>query len=373
MRNSAGLILGLLVLACVIGSGRQALADQPKVQPGDAAVVDLVVTSQSGLYLADTLGKAERDPSVWARGYKAQEQRVPELVQTGQPYAKFPGIEREVVGMSPGETKRIELPPLPQAGKRDAAKIKAFPTESAMPDTVNRPIKEFVAKTNHYPKVGETAEYNPLLKATVKAVGDVDYTLALEPLSERLERADGIILGKKQGNRLVFHYQAKVGAYRSINGRFGKIIAADDKTYTMDFNNQLAEQSLSAEIRVRAVIPVAALTKSDHPWGNDIARAFTMATASNKPVLFLIYSSKCEICHHLMDQDLKSPQAMALDDSFIWLRIDVEDNHSIMDEYKALEYPTVIIYTPQKQEQYRHTGDFDSQDIWGQLFKFSKL
>ena len=102
----------------------------------------------------------------------------------------------------------------------------------------------------------------------------------------------------------------------------------------------------------------------DKVVGMTKAEYLQLIKKSNKKVLVDFYAKWCEPCKKMEPYLTKMTKDSS---SMVVIRIDVDENKTLVSELKIDQLPTLILYNPNSEEQWRHFGYISESDLKKQL------
>ncbi len=79
-------------------------------------------------------------------------------------------------------------------------------------------------------------------------------------------------------------------------------------------------------------------------WGTDLNQAMQEAKATNKSIFVDFYADWCAYCKEMDEVTYTDPQVKSkLNQNYVLLKVDVDENPSISSKYQAYSLPTMII------------------------------
>ena len=92
-------------------------------------------------------------------------------------------------------------------------------------------------------------------------------------------------------------------------------------------------------------------------WGTDLNQAMQEAKANNKSIFVDFYADWCPYCKQMDEVTYTDPQVKEkLNQNYVLLKVDVDNNPSISSKYQAYSLPTMIIIDSNGNEIKRIIG-----------------
>lgn len=104
-------------------------------------------------------------------------------------------------------------------------------------------------------------------------------------------------------------------------------------------------------------------------WHTSTREAFAEAKATNKPVMMDIYADWCGYCKALDKDTFPDPKVKAIAQKMICLRLNSERpaGASWARTFKIHGYPTILFFSPEKEEIHRTSGYMNAADFTGEM------
>jgi len=107
-------------------------------------------------------------------------------------------------------------------------------------------------------------------------------------------------------------------------------------------------------------------------WTDDLPAALARGERESKPVVICFVAAWCSACAKFEREALKSSEVNALMDRFVWVRLDVERNISLVRAYAIRATPRIDLLDPNGKARVRISGALPSKEFRGQLDLFLK-
>jgi FKBP-type peptidyl-prolyl cis-trans isomerase 2 len=326
---------------------RNRAGDGTRVEEGDIAEIQYTVRTESGqeVPVAGTDGRSDSSSA----GLSALEDRPnskTEFVLAGQD-ASIPNLSQAVIGARRGEGGTLRIPLEEAYGPRDPEKVLRFPRIRKTPRILKISVEEFANAFGVLPQEGQSLHWVPyfdtrVVSATVREV-------TLENLAENGRRIDepfGTTEVSVQGAEIVTRLDPLIGAPFEHEKRKGKIVSADEDFFTVDFNHPLAGEALYVEWVVSAVTKAEAVQGKKISWIEDYQAGMDAARIKGKPALLVLYASDCPWSRKLLNETLEDPRLKAMEDRFVWIRVDSAQNADLQAVYEQRSFPTLLLLSP---------------------------
>jgi hypothetical protein len=118
------------------------------------------------------------------------------------------------------------------------------------------------------------------------------------------------------------------------------------------------------------VAAAALLLLAQIDWTDDLQGALARAKQENKPLVVCFLASWCSACAGFEREALQSPQIHALADRFVWVKLDVERNVSLVRAYEIRATPRIDLLDPDGKTRVRISGALPPKEFREQLDLF---
>lgn len=314
---------------------------------GDLVTVNFTASLEDGDVVGTTLESVALDPKRKKVSWFAPRERyAPEEIKSGS-NELMPGLGDAVIGMAPGEKKRITLPPEKAFGPHDETKTATFPLKHTVPATIKLPSDEYVKRFGGFPTEGKEVPLNPYLKAKVAGIGEKDVTLdILATDGARFSEPYGTITVAVGADGVTLTLAPKLGATITTGDRQGVITATDGETFTVDSNNPLAGKSILLDLEVVKVTSAAALNTKPIEWIDEHDAGLARARKEGKPVFLLLYADWCGWCKKTMTDTIPDPRISGLKDKFVWVKVNSDKEKKYKEQYGQNGFPMIVLLKP---------------------------
>ncbi len=314
-----------------------------RVEEGDLVRVNYTAALEDGSILFSTdPGRARSGNVKKAPGYSEPKTFGPEEVLAGKP-ARIPGVGQFVVGMEPGEKKRVTIGPELAYGSPDPRKVQTFPAVKTYPQFLRMSPANFVRQFNIFPIPGTEVPFSPYFKARVKRV--LESSAELELLVKdggRFELEYGSVEVRVEGDEVSVALRPRVGApFRTEAGQ-GVISGTDGKTFRVDLNPPVAGKAVILDMEVVSVTPAAAFRTMAIPWSEEHDEGLAAARRSGKPALLILYADWCGWSKKLLNETLDDPRLKAVRDRLVWIKINSDKDKNLQARYGQNGFPLIL-------------------------------
>lgn len=312
-----------------------------RVEDGDVASVEYTIRMASGERLAAESGIPLSGVEVLWAGRDSS----------------VPGLSRAVVGMREGERKTVRIPAEEAYGARDLDRILTFPRIRRTPRILRIRIEEFAKTFGAFPQEGQELHWVPYFESRVASVTVRDVTLENREIDrKRFEEDHGTTEVSVQGDEIVTRLDPKIGAPFEHERLRGRIVSADEGTFTVDFNHPLAGETLEVELFVSSLTKAEEFRAMKIPWIEDHDQGLETARVQIKPAVLVLYASDCPWSQKLLTETLEDPRVKALKDGFVWIKVDSAHHADLQAVYEQASFPAVLLLSPTGTVLGRHEG-----------------
>ncbi|GAB6095205.1 hypothetical protein JCM14469_14570 [Desulfatiferula olefinivorans] len=329
--------------------------DPELVQTGDLAAITYVLTLDDGTLIRTNVREAaERHGRLGDSGviYYYPD---PVMVGTGE---KHMDISDQVIGMKPGESRRIVLTPenggLPVAPDN----IKRFTRKRDMPAFMSMALADFRRQFKTEPAPGVAIPVTPYFMSTVRGVRD-DQVYIDSDITEEKTVTD--TLGRtrimREGDDIVLELTPTVGAPFETGGMSGRITAVDDTHFTVDFNPPLAGKTLFMDLTIDSLIKASALHGRSIEWTRDYDEGVALSMAEQRPMVLFLYREGCPWCERMEKGVFPDPRLQSLSEDFVWVSVNSGVRTDIKELFGQEGFPMTVLLNPD-QTIYRELKGF---------------
>ncbi len=323
---------------------RKEEASPKQVQLGDVVTVDYTASLENGDIFWTTRESIDQDAKQhkvpW---YQKPKSFGPEEILAGQD-ARIRGIAPSVLGMAIGETKQFTVGPENAYGPRDPKNTAQKPCVETTPVLLSMTKEAFRERFHFEPEVGLSVPLSPHFESRVDKVTEENVAVTSSAQDRQgISGPLGTTDVQVDADQIVAVLTPKIGTTVAENGRIGRIIDTDGKTYTVDFNHPLAGEAIVLNIDVISLKKADSLGGGELPWLDDHPRMLETAKNENKPVVLVLYTPACPWCKKLFNETMTDPRIRSLKDEFIWGKINVLTAPEVEAAYGAKGYPLTLV------------------------------
>ncbi len=279
-----------------------------------------------------------------------------ERVLAGQD-SSVPGLSRAIVGMRAGERRTVRIPPEEAYGAHDPEKMLKFPRIRRTPRILQIPVEEFAMTFGVLPEKNQDLPWVPYFETRVASATIRDVTLENVAVDgRRFEEDHGTTVVSVRGEEIVTRLDPRIGASFEYEKRKGRIVSADEDTFTVDFNHPLAGEALEADVFVSALTKGETLRDKRIPWFEAYDQGMEAARTTGSPAVLVLYAADCPWSQKLLAETLEDPRVKTLEDLFVWIKVDSGQNGNLQAVYEQKSFPTVLLLSPAGPVLGRHEG-----------------
>jgi FKBP-type peptidyl-prolyl cis-trans isomerase 2 len=342
-----------------------------KVEQGDLARVIYTVTLDDGSLVRTTSPTVAADKGrARSSHYEEPQETGPVEVLAGEREA-VPGIGEGVIGMTPGEKKRILLSPVMAYGERDERKVVRQPRENTIPRTIRVPAKEYVEKFNAFPAIGKEVPLAPYVAARVGEVAENDVRIDISGKDgARFEESNGTIALKVAQESITLRITPQMGAVFTVQGGEGRVVAVDDDSYTVDFNHPLAGKKVNIDMELVSLTRGDTFKKISLPWQESHDQGLAAAKQAGKPAVLVLYAEWCQWCKKLFGDTLQDPRVKELKENFVWVKVNSNQEKGYMAKYGQDGFPMIVLLAPDGTVRKKIEGFRDGASLARELREY---
>ncbi|MBU0994145.1 MAG: thioredoxin family protein [Proteobacteria bacterium] len=347
--------------------------DPKKVQNGDLVKADFTVSDEKGEVWYTTREKdarlIQKDSPAFKNDTGKQLVLTPSQFVVGldDPVA---GLQQAVSDMEMGQRKIVTIPPEKAYGNVDPLKIKQFPCIQTSSRQTKMSSGEFIKMTGLPPVLHEKVTLNPYLEAEISELnGDEVILTAIAEDGKVIEDKLGKTSIHIKGDTVYLTLTPEIGAEFPMNDRIGRVVNTDGIQFTVDFNHPLAGKTLTVDINLVELTKASTIMSKELPWQPDYGFALDMATQEHKPMVLILYASWCGWSQKLLHEVLNDPRIKMIQDQFVWMKIDSDQDKAFYQEFKQESFPTIVLMNPEGEIINKLQGFQPADTLRGELIK----
>jgi FKBP-type peptidyl-prolyl cis-trans isomerase 2 len=313
------------------------------VRAGDAVRVNFTARTSAGEPIAASRREAAENPKLNGhRSFAGEAVDGPVSLIAGEA-SEIPGLATEIIGMKPGENKRVQVPAERAYGPLRSSDVTVFPAVRRLPRVMAMGPAEYKKNFQSEPRLEAEVALTPYFNGRVVAFENENPVIAALPAEGRISEKFGTVDIRLAGDEVVMRMAAKVGAEFELNGRTGRITQADSEQFTVDFNHPLAGREIVLEIEVVSLIKAERLREEPLPWIEDHEAGLAEGARRKKPVVLVLHAEWCDGCKKLSAESLQDGRIKILKDDFVWVKVDSDKQPLMAELYEQKSFPTIVI------------------------------
>jgi FKBP-type peptidyl-prolyl cis-trans isomerase 2 len=249
----------------------------------------------------------------------------------------------EIIGMRPGEKRRIRLLPDRAFGPLRPTEIQSFPAVKKLPKVMIMEPAEFSRLFQLEPEMNVEVPLTPYFNGRVVAFENTSpVVMALASEGNRQESFGTVGIGTA-GDEIVIRMRATPGSDFALNGRAGRVTRSDAEEFTVDFNHPMAGKEIVLDIEIVSLFKAVQLRDSKLAWMENYEAGVQAGADLNKPIVVLLHAEWCDWCKKLMTESLQNPHIKMLRDDFVWVKIDSDKQPELAAKFDQKTFPMVVI------------------------------
>lgn len=274
----------------------------------------------------------------------------------------LPALEAKMVGMKIGAAKNITLASEDGYGDWSTEYTVSLSRIAVLPKLTVVSISEVRVSIGREPELNETI---PLKHWNAKVVNISGQNMTLLNMPDNntvLETEYGPAIVTINDTNVVISLTPELGDVIATNYGTGIIKDVNDTHFIIDYNHPLAGKTLVFEVTVRDI------TKAKHIPGQEIAwtdyeTGINAVKNEKKPAIIVFYIEGCSACEAMDTLTFSNPEMTELKDNFVWIKVDVDAEPAISEEYGAVVYPTVVLLDENSEVPERIPGYITPYDL----------
>ena len=257
-------------------------------------------------------------------------------------------IAKDVIGMRLGGKKTVTLPPEQGFGQHDPKKVIVLPKIKTFPKLATVKPKDYVLKFNSFPVSGKHIDFTPYYKSKVVEVNEGYVILEAQTAGKKNFEADyGTTIVKTVEDDIHVVLEPRVGAPFALKEQTGRIVKADEETFTVDCNHPAAGEDILLEIEVVSIEKASQFAHISLQWIEDHNAGLATAQTNGKPVVLVLHAEWCGWCKKLLNNVMNDPRITSLNDRFVWVKINSDVELEYKDLYEQKGFPLIVLLTPE--------------------------
>jgi FKBP-type peptidyl-prolyl cis-trans isomerase 2 len=251
-----------------------------------------------------------------------------------------PELNTALKDMNIGDKKTIVLPPEKSIhGTRRESYVQVIPRFSLVPLEEAIPTNLIELTFEVEPEEGRVVSYQ-YWNSTIIATNDDLTTLRHNPIpGSNYEFPGGNVTINLNNSFITMEFIPLINVTfieMSAPEGYVTILSSNETHMVVDYNNHLAGKTLEIEIVLEEISkPIT--------WFSNLDDALTLSDQTGQPVFILFTNSSCVTCRRIELEILTHPFALAIKDSFIWVKIDTEIQKDVADHLGIAELPVILM------------------------------
>lgn len=366
-----------------VGSSKVAAApgkSKTTAQKGDLVKVACTASLKSGEVVWTTQEDIATNPKInKIDQYKTPETFGLETVMVGGE-AGFPGVAEAVEGMMIGTRKKITIPAARVFGDRNPQLMQRYDRSKIVPTRVTLPADKYVKQFGGFPVKGKTVAFNAYTVGRVVDVSERGAVLSLAPVKDEIDSDFGLTKMQVVDDKIQIHLTPKLGADFELDKRHGRVVAVDDRQFTVDFNDPLAGEDVVLDVQLVTLTKASRFAGMDIQWIENYDEGLDRAEKANKPTVLVLYADWCGYCKKLFNNTLVDPRIKMMRDIFVWVKVNSDKQKAIKAQYNQKGFPLTVVLDSSGEvigsiNGFRPAGEFraELEKMLGSVSAESKL
>ena len=366
-------IKAFAALLCLLLSG--CAGQDHAVRPGDPIQADFTCRLADGSLVETTLAavagddKAAKSPIFELRdSYRSAKFTVaqtPEALQS-RPFDPLElkiavAIARRAGELSLDHPAELKLPSQEIENFPPKDRYLTMATHITLPRTREMPLEQFKALYGIKPVKGAPVGQDSNFPGVVQAANDKMVTLYVSAASEGMKVPLGVVLGSVRTlDKKTFEVKMDVHVgqlIKRVGGLPGRVSAVDADTFTVDYGQSFAGETLLCDVTTRPdTAPGQETTATPVNWQEDFDKGLALARQQGKPVVLFLYADWCKYCHQMLEKVIPDPSLDPLRDSFVWIKIDSAKFPEYAERFEQKSFPLTLVLNPDGTEVEKLSG-----------------
>ncbi|NOZ59962.1 MAG: hypothetical protein GXO66_10395 [Euryarchaeota archaeon] len=275
---------------------------------------------------------------------------------------ELPGwAERALLGMSPGDVRRVTLPPGDAFGDVNTSLLRWEPRRFSVPRFVNLSPEEY---RSAYGNPGEgAAAVEGTLRLRVIEAGEGYVLVEREPLYTRINTTGGVVEVTANATHITYFFTPVLNlTLVDPDGGFITYRDANATHVLADRNHPLAGREVTAELRLQRLIKRAQIEGREVLWYTDLSAAVRQAVALDRPLLLYVYSPECEACRSA-EAIFRDVRLRLLAERLVFVRVDASTERALTARYGIQTAPAVLVLNSTGHLLVKQEGEVSAGDL----------
>lgn len=336
------------------------------VAAGDLVTVAYTATLKSGELLWTTDPQIAADPEYKkVDGYPDRQATGPETIVVGSEDG-FPGLAHAALGLKKGEHTQVVVPAAQSLGDRNPGLLRKYSRTKTVPVRMPIPAKTYLQRFGGFPIKGGIVDYNAYTKGHIVEVSSEGVILELSPVKEEVESDFGLTRMQVVDDQIHIHLTPRLGGHFELDKRAGRVVAVDDRQFTVDYNKPMAGESVVFDLKIVDITKQADFAEMDIEWIEDYEEGLAAAEKLDKPAVLVLYADWCGYCKKLINNTLVDPRIKMMRDEFVWVKINSDKEREIKALFEQKGFPLTVVLDSHGERTgsingYRPAGEFISE------------
>jgi FKBP-type peptidyl-prolyl cis-trans isomerase 2 len=277
-------------------------------------------------------------------------------------------FSRTLLGMKKDDTCKVLLPKEDTGIAYDNRKLHKYPREKQIQKNLSFDIKGFEKQFGMPPQPGRKIVLTPFFSSVITDVTDTKVILNAEiPEAKTVKNDLGTteIIVKKTA--IILRLTPDKGAKFFMGNEKGVVTDYDDHYFTVDFNPVYAGKELYLSLHVKSLVKSSAFLPSEINWTVDYGKALETAVKEGKNLVVFLYSDTCPWCKRMEDEVLYAPGLRAMEDDFLWVKINSGKERFFKEQFEQTGYPLTLIIDFDEVVHKRMKGFKSVNDLLNEL------
>ena len=253
-------------------------------------------------------------------------------------------MAREILGMKLNQKKKSVIEPENAFGLHKAEEVLTFPAQRTIPVEMQVSAQDYKKQFNSLPRENDLIRTTPYFES--KVIQADDQKIVIRNLAE-----DGIVqedaIGKTtitvKDGVITISLAAKKGAPFSAGKKTGKIIEADEKSFSVDFNHPYAGKKMILDLEVLSIAKASEFAGLELAWIEDHDQGFDIAFKEKKNKVIMLYADWCQWCEKMFSETFEDPRIKMLADQFVWIKANSDEDQSLKEFYRQEGFPMIVL------------------------------
>ncbi|WP_320044884.1 thioredoxin fold domain-containing protein [uncultured Desulfobacter sp.] len=253
-------------------------------------------------------------------------------------------IAQEILGMKLNQKKKSVIAPENVFGLHKAENVQTFAAQRTMPVDIEISAQDYKKQFNSLPRENDPIQITPYFES--KVIHADDQKIMIHNFAENgavQEDAIGKTTTFVKDGVITILLEAKKGAPFSVGKKTGKIIEADEKSFSVDFNHPFAGKKMILDLEVLSINKASEFAGLELAWIEDHDQGVDIAFKEKKNKVIMLYADWCQWCEKMFSQTFKDPRIKMLADQFVWIKANSDVDQSLKEFYGQEGFPMIVL------------------------------